>query len=432
MNYIIFHNIFTGALKVFYYSEVPMPTSNVIWKLNFSSPQKFLYDSDKISIERSAVFKPSCALNEIYLSNITESSSKGISLGWNCFQASLAYDPDFTSNFMGIHPVNIDNWTFTLSGDLQAKTEGVVISQVNTSNGLLSKLGQGLVKLVGNKAKEWFEGIFNIGTRSIQSSNTTSNFLSNYTSRGERGGEKQTVELTTDGKITMTGDIQSAAQTGIAGDVSIPINLTDVGALGNWILERPVILWVRPLLEYDTEGQLTGGNEYPYRLTDKYEISKSEVHVLINPEIKKYIDSYSTSVDIYYMCPQYGRGNELDYIQYDFGTAENQYTLGSGLAMEDLDKDGRREPLFEAKGADGKWISYYVPTFNHTYTFWLPTETPPQFMSAIGMTAMQGPFEIFNYYIAKVTVTFNTNINGVKKQIVTKKTFRPQINWGGE
>ena len=83
----------TGILKIFYYLE---PNSSnlqntAIWKLHFENPQSFLaFTSEyaRLSSDKS--------VRDIYLSNITKDDSKGYTVGWNCFQVELAYDPDFS------------------------------------------------------------------------------------------------------------------------------------------------------------------------------------------------------------------------------------------------------------------------------------------------------------------------------------------------
>lgn len=83
MNYLIFHNHYTGILKIFYYLE---PNSSnlqntAIWKLHFENPQSFLaFTSEyaRLSSDKS--------VRDIYLSNITKDDSKDILLGGIVFK----------------------------------------------------------------------------------------------------------------------------------------------------------------------------------------------------------------------------------------------------------------------------------------------------------------------------------------------------------
>lgn len=83
MNYLIFHNHYTGILKIFYYLE---PNSSnlqntAIWKLHFENPQSFLaFTSEyaRLSSDKS--------VRDIYLSNITRMILKDILLGGIVFK----------------------------------------------------------------------------------------------------------------------------------------------------------------------------------------------------------------------------------------------------------------------------------------------------------------------------------------------------------
>lgn len=82
MNYLIFHNHYTGILKVFYYLESYSSSlqNTAMWKLHFENPQSFLAFTDeyaRLSTDKS--------VRDIYLSNITNDDSRGYTAGWNCF-----------------------------------------------------------------------------------------------------------------------------------------------------------------------------------------------------------------------------------------------------------------------------------------------------------------------------------------------------------
>ena len=150
MNYLIFHNHYTGILKIFYYLE---PNSSnlqntAIWKLHFENPQSFLAftgEYARLSTDKS--------VRDIYLSNITSDDSRGFNVGWNCFQVELAYDPDFTEGSLQIIPMSMTTSSIKLDGNLNSKTKGTVIS--TTTSNPLNGVVKGVASLVGNTAKDW-------------------------------------------------------------------------------------------------------------------------------------------------------------------------------------------------------------------------------------------------------------------------------------
>jgi len=89
-NYLIFHNFTTGILKVFYYLENYQTNNMGIWRLQFDGGvQKYFNFADQVA-------DPICYDGDrtsIDVTNFTEKASKGFSVGWNCFQVELSYDP---------------------------------------------------------------------------------------------------------------------------------------------------------------------------------------------------------------------------------------------------------------------------------------------------------------------------------------------------
>ena len=90
-NYLIFHNKYTGILKVFYYMEASQAElqNTAIWKLVLETPS-----SNFVFVDEYAGLSTQKDKREMYLSDLTNDDTRGFTLGWNCFQAELAYDPD--------------------------------------------------------------------------------------------------------------------------------------------------------------------------------------------------------------------------------------------------------------------------------------------------------------------------------------------------
>lgn len=150
MNYLIFHNHYTGILKIFYYLE---PNSSnlqntAIWKLHFENPQSFLAFTSEY-----ACLSSDKSVRDIYLSNITKDDSKGYTVGWNCFQVELAYDPDFSEGSLQIIPMSMTTSSIKFTGNFDSKTDGTIIS--TTTSNPLNGVVKGVASLVGAKAEDW-------------------------------------------------------------------------------------------------------------------------------------------------------------------------------------------------------------------------------------------------------------------------------------
>ena len=150
LNYLIFHNKFTGILKAFYYLEqsVAQLQNTAIWKIHFESPQSLLAFASDYAGDATKD-SPS----DLYLGNITNNSAKGYSVGWNCFQFELAYDPDFLTGSLQFIPESMTTANITLEGDFESETSGLIISITNSNP--LSGAVEGVAKMGGSAAEKW-------------------------------------------------------------------------------------------------------------------------------------------------------------------------------------------------------------------------------------------------------------------------------------
>lgn len=121
-------------MKGFYYLENETSQNTAIWKLHFESPQSLLNFADDYALPASSKGK-----SDIYLGNITNNESKGFTLGWNCFQTELAYDPNLTSVSLQISPYNMTTSDIELTGNYESSTQGLIISttSVNPVDGVI-------------------------------------------------------------------------------------------------------------------------------------------------------------------------------------------------------------------------------------------------------------------------------------------------------
>ncbi|WP_297272219.1 hypothetical protein [uncultured Bacteroides sp.] len=413
VNYIIFHNIFTGVLKVFYYNETKTANSNVMWNIGFTSPQKLLYASDKLSLPLSTSLKSTNALSGQYTNSLTDNASKGISVGWNCFQIQLTYDPEFTNNTLTCYAEGINNYSINLDGELEGKISGLLLSNVKKETPY-TQIGETFAKLAGNKAGEWLSEYFGetrISTYDINSIITSgvTKFLSSFIGRfNKQDQSKQYIELTTDQQLTINGELTSSPISGYVTDVQIPLNQNEIGFLGNWGLTSPIVVYISPMAIY-TPWHSGPDNEVPYQLEGNYRVSSA--NIAINPKIKDKISDYTVNTKLY-MIDWSKHAPNIEYANIEYGTAGSKY---SGLSSD----------LGESLG-----YGFYTPTFKPKFDLYIDDETKPQRVSILDYNLVSG-FKSFNnlLYIAKVTVTFHTNINGIENTIITTRSFIPQLEW---
>ena len=152
VNYLIFHNKYTGVLKVFYYLEPEQANlqNTAMWKLHFEIPQSCLAFSDvyaELSTRKD--------IYDIYVGNISNDDSKGYTVGWNCFQTELAYDPNLKGGTLQIIPHSCTTSTIELDGDFESTTEGLILSSTTYNKG--DKIVKSVAKYAGDKAEKWVE-----------------------------------------------------------------------------------------------------------------------------------------------------------------------------------------------------------------------------------------------------------------------------------
>lgn len=415
VNYIVFHNIFTGTLKVFYYNETRIANSNVIWNIGFTSPQKFLYSADKLAIPLNSSLKSSNALSGLYTNSLTDNASKGISVGWNCFQTQLTYDPEFTQNILTCYAEGVNRYSISLEGNLQGKISGLLLTNVKKETPI-SKLGNTLSKLVGEKAEEWLSDIFKDetenSTKSVSSiiASGATQLLSSFIGRfNKQEQSKQYIELTTEQDIKLSGELTSTPVSGYVTDVQIPLKQEEIGFLGNWSLAKPITIYISPLAIY-TEWHPNVDYEIPYQLEGSYRI-ESDGLIKINPKIQDKISKYSIDVKLF-MKDTRTHNDTINYTNIERGNAGS---INWGLSAE------FGEPL---------GYEYYTPSFKANFDLYIPDNSRPPYLSIIDydlLTEKKG-FDNMRYRV-KVTVTFHTKINGIENTVITTRTYIPKLEW---
>lgn len=419
LNYLIFHNKFTGILKVFYYLEQSgaQLQNTAIWKIHFESPQSLLAFASDYAGDATKD-SPS----DLYLGNITNNSAKGYSIGWNCFQFELAYDPDFITGSLQFIPESMTTADITLEGNFESETNGLIISITNSNS--LSGTIEGVAKMGGNAAEKWvtkqvtsgaFKKISSLvagGVKGIVKSGVSKllgSFIGGFNSAKET---TQQVQLKTNGTVKLKGNITSI-QSGMIAPISFYISKENVGTLGVWGAVKKPVIYLSPLAIYEEEDK-------PYEFSYIYQLEGLEsydIQTIVNPELLPYVTDYKFHYDIYQdndVSIGHALGNDSgDNFCFEMSSLYNLYEDIYSIAS-------CRVPIMY-KNLFGDLLPPYGTLA--PYKIYLPD-------APLGETV--GPkrtFDLTSHFIVVVTLTLETNINGVQNTVVSNQTFIPDVKW---
>lgn len=315
-NYLIFHNKFTGVLRVFSYNTV-FTTNNSSGLFNVQiegpKPTALLSLKDPLIGEFSSL-NP----NSIH-SNSSDGQYSGFRVGWNCIDVPLSYDPNITSSDKLKLSISTDQQQLSninLTGSFSSETKGELVT--TSSSNPLSGLVNSISKAGGDEAKKLIE-------KKIQSNKikNKSEFLSKITSGasdlisefatsgisgifssfiggfGSSTPSSQSITLSTEGKINMNGTILSGIPGVITSfkSVSLPgSNYEDGGFLpskndpfGSWTLkQRPIVTFTKFARGYKDD------------VTQSYSIDNSSIEILMNPKTSEAISNYTVTTELWY------------------------------------------------------------------------------------------------------------------------------------
>lgn len=302
MNYLVFHNKYTGILKVFYNLEPNQSNlqNTAIWKLHFEEPQSFLAFSEnyaRLSTDKS--------VSDIYLSNISNDESKGYTVGWNCFQVELAYDPDFIEGSLQIIPMSMTTSSIKFDGTFNSKTSGTVIS--TTTSNPLNGVVKGIANIAGKRAESWvsdeiknkkfgdaFKNALSSGAGSLVKSGIGAALGSFVGAFSKTMQSTQSVQLKTEGTVELEGEIKTL-QTGLIKPLSMSISVNDVGRLGVWCLTKEPSVLVDPYVHLIGQNQLI---DYMYDYEMHVKTDWDNIYnVIINPDLVESIN-YPGNIDV--------------------------------------------------------------------------------------------------------------------------------------
>lgn len=421
-NYLIFHNKYTGILKVFYYMEPGQSNlqNTAIWKLYFEVPSSNLAFADEYAALSTRKDK-----REIYLSNLTNDDTRGFTLGWNCFQTELAYDPDFAGGMLQIIPFSMTTSQILLDGNLEANTDGFIISTTN------SNIMRGSVNVAANFAGEKAEetikeaaqkGVFKkIGSVLAKGAGSIvklgiSKLLGTFVGGfNQQHQTTQSVQLRTKGTVTIKGNEMTPATGAVVG-LSFSINPQDVGKLGVWSLKETPTVRLNPFGLHKMQAPNAEYVQF-YNINSPYVYSLDLQEILnINPEILSQVEKYEIEGTVYETDSVVARDvlhQGMSSVGFMFsGDSEQLYNdvyspndIYVGVVLKD--ENGIDLPNFEKYAP----IEAYIPN------------------TIDGKPGAQPSFTFDSKYILVVTLRLFVNNDGEQNTIESTHTFIPDFEW---
>ena len=402
MNYMIFHNIRTGMLKVFYYLEtMPQMNNNGIWELSFDQPKQLF------NATRDFTFHTGKDNSTHWTStNMTLGNVKGFRKGWNGFQVMLTYDPSDTANnnVMRINAYNSNLADIDLFLNLKAYSEGAVITQ--TSNDKLGKLQKKLVTLVGDGAEKWIndkinkeKGLIAKGAKGLVKAGLNK-LLSNFTGSYSKTGSQTDIRITTTIADTITGDLSFPSTPYLQ---TFKAKISDEligGKLGAWNLTERPIVYLDPRAGLVYESTDDGRDIAKYR---GFGSAKYVYTVSINPRLKPYVIQTNETVDF-----AYSEYKDYPYNESECGTA-GTLTLGN----TDIHYD--RPNKFQSK--------YSMHNIRRKYG-----KCPPAICIEDEVVPNDVRYKIKCAHF-RLTLEIVTEIEGKRDTTVATRTFVPEISW---
>ncbi|MDE6772205.1 MAG: hypothetical protein K2J49_06355 [Muribaculaceae bacterium] len=331
--HLIFHNRYTGILKGFCYmsSESFSPNNHGIWEIKTDG------STSLFAFQNNPITTISQKENKIHnVSNITDNSSCGFSIGWNCFQIELAYDPS-QSGWISISTVASNTVKLSFTGNLEAETKGLITTSTGSNN-----FGSGIAKIAGDEAGTWISkkindktilgipsSIISAGVKDIVSGGVGS-IIGALTGLFKSDNSSKSLQLTTNGTFSIQGEANFVSTTGIP-NIQFNIDPKLVGYLGVWGLQKEPTLLFSPYATLKSPQQYTNGYTREYRV----DIANSNVNasVLYNPGLSKFVKS---------------RNITTEYYQTNHITRSNIWGTSGSLGRDPLRSNRVYENLYQA------------------------------------------------------------------------------------
>lgn len=323
-NYLIFHNKFTGVLRVFAYNTIFTTDNSVgLFNVRVEGPSPTTILSLTLPLGQA---KPQNNPVSVH-TNISNSTYSGFAFGWNCFDLPLVYDPAINQSTKMKLSIYTDQRTvsdLTINGTFNAQSVGELVT--TTQSNPLSGIVNSASTKGGELAKDWLKDkIQNSSIKSAAGSgilgaiiNNAPNLLQSLASSGITGilssfiggfgttsSTSQSITLNTEGKLNLSGQIITGNPGVINSFSSVSLPGTDYAdggflpgknnAFGSWgITATPIVSYTKK-----ARGEKNFLQQSYYHTTPT---------VILNPAVADAIESYTVSSELWYYKKYQGTG----------------------------------------------------------------------------------------------------------------------------
>lgn len=431
-NYMIFHNLRTGILKIFYYKESNPDKNNFcVWSLKFEYPQQLLNGAEEIAHPVSFGRN-----NVVEATTLSESDNKSFKIGWNCFQTQLTYSPNSPTQVISIGANTLNLQDINLFGEYSSVTGGTILYQSSTNPA--SNFTGKIASISGDYAKNWVQQQIDGGkikakdpqSRSVIGSLVASGvgamikggvnkILNKFTGRFRKTQtNKLDVHLETNGKMTAQGTISFSSAAPVL-SLRTDFSKTRVGELGAWNLTEQPTIYLNPLAAYEPHDMDENYKQYTYRYKG---IRGYKYNLIFNPQLTPYLVKHWVDISVVHYRD---KKPEIPAVYTDFGSmgGVNHSPVSSYY----------NELLYESK-ADN--ISIYEDNFDAdvytTMSMYTKFGRPLKYAFIPKLETMEsysGPLQFDKNHYLKFTLYMVTQINGQQDTTVSTRTYIPKIEW---
>lgn len=425
-NYMIFHNLRTGILKVYYYKENDVSNNTCIWFLLFQYPQQWMNCVDELCHPLSF---GQC--NVIETSTFSTYSDKGIRKGWNCFQVLLTYAPNATQ-VMDINAQTLNVGELDLFGQYEEASSGTLLSY--SSRNPLSKFTGEIANISGNYAANWLKKEIDEGKIKENSPQTrgwisslvigsvkslvkggVNKILNAFTGRFSKTvTNRMDIQINTQGNSRTTGTLSFVAPAPIL-SLRTDFSHDRIGALGAWNLAAQPIIYLSPIADHQPSSYDNLYHQYSYKFRG---IKGYKYELLFNPALKSHLLKYWTEMEVVHYK---GKMPQIPVVYTDFGVLGGSNSFLTGYF----------ENLLYENSADSIAIyeDHFDPHIYTTYDMYQQYGRPLKAAFIPKTETMEGTYRFDKNHFVKFTLFMVTNFEGQIDTTVSTRTFVPKIEW---
>lgn len=289
--YIVFYNQRTGIMKVFYYSDNKIPNNSAKWTLKFVGNQTWLNWGVDVAIPTNLGM-----LQSWTSTNAVQDEAKGIVNGWNCFQITLAYNPNNVSGQYMEILCGSDNTSIAhFFASTYAYSNGTIMTYGST-NKSSTPINKNVGTIIGQDAENYIaNNVVSSSTRVISPDliKKAAKIVGKLTGllNKKPSVTKSDLEITTRGNFEVTGTLTTPSSNTSLGT---PFTEDKVGKIGSWNLRNQPTVYLNPLADYDPSQPVTDLKERTYHLRG---ITKCDYDLVINPDLQSHIKKQWVEID---------------------------------------------------------------------------------------------------------------------------------------